>query len=182
MEQDEVMTLRGDETDQWAELFSTYRRPLTGFFQARVSNPEDAQDLVQQTFMRLMQRTGSVPIRDIHRYVFQAAANVLNDHQRRLIRRHQDQHTSYEDETHGEIEHSQESVYEAQELADRIAAAVEELPERQQDIFLQCVLGRQGYDDVAALLGVSRSTVEHDLGKVMRHLDQTLSQILDDRP
>lgn len=176
------MALHGDEADQWAELFSTYRRPLTGFFQARVSSPEDAQDLVQQTFTRLMQRAGSAPIRDMRRYVFQAAANVLRDHQRRQMRRHQDRHASYEDETHGEIEHSQESVYEAQELADRIAAALEELPERQQDIFMQCVLGRQGYDEVAALLGVSRSTVEHDLGKTMRHLDQTLNPTMDDRP
>lgn len=177
------MALHGDEADQWAELFSTYRRPLTGFFQTRVSSPEDAQDLVQQTFTRLMQRrAGSGPIQDMRRYVFQAAANVLRDHQRRQIRRHQNEHDSYEDEWHGEIEHSQESVYMAQELADRIAAALEELPERQQDIFMQCVLGRQGYDAVAALLGVSRSTVEHDLGKTMKHLDRTLSQTPDDNP
>lgn len=176
------MALHGDEADQWADLFRSYRRPLTGFFQARVSSPEDANDLVQQTFTRLMQRAGSAPIRDMRRYVFQAAANVLRDHQRRQIRRHQNEHASYEDETHGEIEHSQESVYEAQELAERIASALEELPERQQDIFMQCVMGRQGYDEVAVLLGVSRSTVEHDLGKVMRHLDRTLSRAVDERP
>jgi RNA polymerase sigma-70 factor (ECF subfamily) len=176
------MALHGDEADQWAELFSTYRRPLTGFFQARVSSPEDAQDLVQQTFTRLMQRAGNAPIRDMRRYVFQAAANVLRDHQRRQARRRQDQHGSYEEEWHGEVEHSQESVYLAQELADRIASALEELPERQQDIFMQCVLGRLGYDAVAELLGVSRSTVEHDLGKTMRHLDRTLSQTLNENP
>jgi RNA polymerase sigma-70 factor (ECF subfamily) len=178
------MALHGDEADQWAELFSTYRRPLTGFFQARVSSPEDAQDLVQQTFTRLMQRAGNAPIRDMRRYVFQAAANVLRDHQRRQARRHQYQHDSYEDEWYGEIlvEHSQESVYQAQELVERIAGALEALPERQQDIFMQCVLGRLGYDAVAELLGVSRSTVEHDLGKVMKHLDQTLSRTLDETP
>lgn len=177
------MGLHGDEADQWAELFRTYRRPLTGFFQVRVSSPEDAQDLVQQTFTRLMQRrTGSGPIQDMRRYVFQAAANVLRDHQRRQIRRHQNEHDSYEDEWHGEIEHSQESVYQAQELVERIAATLEELPERQRDIFMQCVMGRQGYDEVAVLLGVSRSTVEHDLGKTMKHLDRTLHQNPDDNP
>ncbi|MDI1296885.1 MAG: sigma factor, partial [bacterium] len=68
------------------------RAPLTGYFRRRVNEQHDVLDLVQEVFVRLSTRGNLHEIDNLRGYVFQMAASVLADRQRRRVVRHQDAH------------------------------------------------------------------------------------------
>ncbi len=66
-----------------ARWFSHYRPALFGFFVRRTHNASDAEDLVQDVFIRLV-RLGPAPeIHDIEAFIFRTATNLLRDAARR---------------------------------------------------------------------------------------------------
>ena len=58
MTSDEALMLefQGGSRAAFEELFARYRKPLFGFFGRRLSNPERAEDLTQETVLRSRDR------------------------------------------------------------------------------------------------------------------------------
>ena len=61
--------------------FQKFRTELTGYVRKRIRDPDDADDIVQTIFLKLLAVSG--PITDLRAYVFQAARNALTEHWRR---------------------------------------------------------------------------------------------------
>jgi RNA polymerase sigma-70 factor (ECF subfamily) len=61
------------------------------------------------------------------------------------------------------------------ERARQIAAAVEQLPDRQRAVFTMCHVAEQSTSDVSAALGVSEATVRVHLFRAIRKLRKLLS-------
>src|SRR5258706_7059828 len=74
------------------ELAARYRLPLRRFFERRLRNSPDPDDLVQEVFVRLVRRGNMGAIQHLDGYVFQVAANVLRDHARRWSIRAEEAH------------------------------------------------------------------------------------------
>src|SRR4051794_40147916 len=79
-----------------AELDRRYRRPLVHFFEKRIRESYDVDDLVQEVFIRLARRSSFQDIEYVDGYVFQTAANVIRDRVRRQVVRHRNQHEPLE--------------------------------------------------------------------------------------
>jgi RNA polymerase sigma-70 factor (ECF subfamily) len=61
------------------------------------------------------------------------------------------------------------------ERAEQIAAAIEQLPDRQRAVFTLCHIAEQSTSDVSAALGVSEATVRVHLFRAIRRLRKLLS-------
>ena len=86
------------DAPQWKAIALRYEAPLKGFFAKRVRNAADVDDLVQEVFVRLIGRGRGQPIERIEQYLFQTAANVLRDRNRRRVAREQDAHEPLEED------------------------------------------------------------------------------------
>ncbi|MEG8042965.1 sigma factor [Sphingomonas sp. LR59] len=73
----------GDRTTILRALVEKYSRPLSRYFNRRVSAPHDVPDLVQEVFLRLSRLTDPNDIRQRDSFIFVTAANVLKDQARR---------------------------------------------------------------------------------------------------
>lgn len=165
-----------DDRSRWEHVARRYRAPLSGFFANRVRNPADVDDLVQEVFVQLIKRTRGEPIEHIEQYLFQTAANVLKDQGRRKQARHQDAHDSFDEDLHVlAMELSPERVVLGEESVERVARALQELPERTRDIFFLRAMDHCKFADIARMLGVSKSTVEKEMVKAMSHLDHVMN-------
>jgi RNA polymerase sigma factor (sigma-70 family) len=165
-----------DDLSRWDNVARRYRVALGGFFANRVRNAADVDDLVQEVFVQLIRRGRGEPIEHIEQYLFQVAANVLRDHGRRRLVRHQDEHYSFDEDIHiFATEISPERVLLGEESLARFENALEQLPERTRDIFLLRSMERCKFADIARMLGVSKSTVEKEMVKAMMHLDRVLN-------
>lgn len=153
-----------------------FRPSLLLYFQRRVRDRAEAEDLVQDVFVRLAQRGDLNNIDRLGGYLFETAANVLRDRSRRRQVRAADAHEFFDSERHGGADFAPDRVLDGQERLRRAGAALLELPERTRHVFVLRRLEGMRYQEVASRLGISVSAVEKHMHRAMAHLLQQLGE------
>jgi RNA polymerase sigma-70 factor (ECF subfamily) len=159
-----------------AELSVRYRVPLRRFFERRLRNNADPEDLVQEVFVRLVRHSNLNSIAHIGGYVFQIAANVLRDYaRRRAVRAVENGPISLaEEEFEGGF--PPERVLMARESLELLVAALYELPERTRVIFSLYHFESVPQIEISRRLGLPLSTVEKHMSRANLHLLDVLGR------
>ena len=164
-----------------ARLDARFRGPLMVWFVRRNFSHNEAEDLTQEVFVRMIGHEERVPLQNADVYIFQVAANLLRDRARRSISRKSQDHVSLDAPTeiaaHGLSGHSAlvedrgpERVLLAQELLAQALRALNELGERTRHIYILHRLEKMRHKEIAALLGLSVSAVEKHVIRAVAHL------------
>jgi RNA polymerase sigma-70 factor (ECF subfamily) len=163
-------------------LLQQQRAPLLRFLRARTGDPAEAEDIVQELWLRL--RTQPVgPVSNGRAYLFQMANNLVLDRvrerQRRARRDRQwSESVQLQDGGSGEVAAPDPAPDDAlieQEQLRQLAAAVDALPEGARRAFWLHKIEGASHADVAARLGISRSGVEKHIALAMKHLRRMLA-------
>lgn len=157
-------------------LSEQYRVALTRYFYRRRLPEKDVEDAVQEVFVRLSRRNGLADMANVSGYLFETAASVAVDYQRRAQARLSHAHEQYEDQLHAVADHGSDVVIEGKQSIEVLLAALRELPERTRTAFLLARLEHMRHAEVAARLGISVSAVEKHLLKAMAHLLERLAR------
>lgn len=160
----------GPESELLTAIAERYRAPLRSFFRKRVRDAHEAEDLVQEVFVRLAARGDSARIDNPAGYVFQTAANLLRDRARRGASRGAAMHELFEQTRDLVEELSPERVLLGKQRVEQLRRALAELPERTRAIFLLQRFEGYTYSDIAKRIGVSTSLVEKHMMDAIRHL------------
>lgn len=162
--------------DPAAGFYSELRQPLLRFFMRRVGDPADAEDLMQEAFARLLRHPSAEKVEDSRAFVFQIAINLLRDRARRSATRNSatllDLSSAPVDELTAEFveDRDPERVLLGKEDVGQLVRVLGELDERTRDIFILFRLEKMKQRDIAALYGISRSTVEKIVMRATLHL------------
>ena len=150
-------------------LAAEYRAPLTRYFQRRLRGRPDAEDLVQEVFIRLTRQDDLDTVEHLDGWIFHVAANVLRDRLRRdAIRAEPDPPPFYEPEDEAAI--SPERALIGRDALERVIRALNDLPELTRAVFAQYHFDGVAQVEIARRLGVSLSTVEKHMNKAGQHL------------
>jgi RNA polymerase sigma-70 factor (ECF subfamily) len=158
-------------------IVAQMRPALVKYFKRKCSSPEEAEDLAQDVLVRTLGRVEWESPEQAKGYVFRAAVNRWRDRRRRALTRGISVEWNeaalgaagaLESITNEEIVPERVLIVE-QELT-HVAAALQELSERSRDIFMLVRLEGMKQSAVAQMLGISPSTVEKELVKVLAHL------------
>lgn len=165
------------QSDLRAELHARFRDPLVRFFRRRIPAQANAEDLAQETLLRVLRAGALDRVDDPERYVFRVAINQLRDHQR-LARRFD--HPSARIDVDAAIASEQESqlmedfdperVISSRDTLRRVMESLGELDERTRNIFVLFKLENMRQKDIAALYGIAQSTIEKYVVKATAHL------------
>jgi RNA polymerase sigma factor (sigma-70 family) len=163
------------KADLSASLNARYRGPLMSFFLRRVANRADAEDLTQQTFVRILAAHDGSPIENAEAFVFTVAANLLRDRARKIGRRAEGDTPldgALIDEVAREFleDRSPERVLLGRESLAEVLLALDELGQRTRDIFILFRLENMKQREIAAIYGISQSTVEKQVMRATLHL------------
>ncbi|HLT91566.1 MAG TPA: RNA polymerase sigma factor [Woeseiaceae bacterium] len=153
-----------------AELTHRFRPALKAYFKKRAPDGVDAEDLVQDVFVRLARRGDIHNIRQVEGYLFQTAANVLTDRVRYRIARRRDDYIAWREGDHPAEESAPAAVLIGTEAIAGLLAALAELPERRRTVFLLNRVDGLRYGEIAEWLGIPRSSVEKHMIKALAHL------------
>lgn len=169
---------QGSECDaaKLGALHRQYSGALRRYFLKRAPAGAEADDLVQDVFIRLARRGDVESIARIEGYLFQTAANVLTDHARRNAARRRDAHDVYEDAEHGSEAISPERVLLGRERVRQLLDALDTLPQRTRAIFVLHKFEGLRYADIAARFGVSVSSVEKHMMKALSQVARRMDQ------
>lgn len=148
------------------------RDALVGFLSRRTECREDAEDVAQESFARLMRYRESQPHEAWKPLLYRIASNVVSDQARLAQTRRADRHGAFEDELveiAAESPEHDERVAHEQELA-AIREAILQLPPRCQQVYLLNRLDGMSYSQVARHLGISVKAVEKHIAKALTAL------------
>jgi RNA polymerase sigma factor (sigma-70 family) len=163
------MSANGDPSEQkqlFEGLDERFRAPLMSYFLRRVGNRQDAEDLTQETFARLVGSKTFDSEAQAPGYVFRIAANLLKDQRRRDAVRKQKPFSAFGEDVIEIISNQMvegvepERVLIGQQSLAAVYKVLEELEERTRSVFILYRLEGMKQKEIAALLGLGLSTVE----------------------
>jgi RNA polymerase sigma factor (sigma-70 family) len=158
------------------ELDRRFRRPLINYFEKRVRESYDIDDMVQEVFIRLSRRGSLADIDFLDSYVFETAANVMRDQVRRRVVRHAGDHQTIEESDLPTNDFSPERVLQGRQLLDRALKALHELPPRTREIFVLRLYEGLKQEEIAAAFSMSVDGVRFHLRRAKEHLARVSDQ------
>lgn len=157
-------------------FFLTHRTPLLRTLQRLVDNPSTAEDLLQETYLRVTRALRERPVEHLEPFVFQVARNLARDH----LRARRLQMCTLLDDVPEQVLHNVpaptstcEDAADAERLLRRLGTRLKLTP-RQRRIFTLSRLQGTSYLEIAARLQVSPSTVQKEL-KLIKGLCQEVA-------
>lgn len=159
-----------DQRHALADRYRDHRPRLLGWLRRR-TDPDRAEDMVQQIFVRLAQSDMPASIITApHSYFRRAATNALCDDARRTGRHPErigdpDDHPAPTDPV---------AVLEARDMLNRIEAAMLRLKPRTREIFLAHRIDGYSYAEIAARTGLTVKGVEKQMSRAIAQLDHLL--------
>lgn len=150
-------------------LFKQYHRPLLAWLRQRLSVADDADDVAQETYIRLLKYEGASDIACPKSMLYKVAANVACDQERMGKSRCRNLHFSIEDEEADfpSGEPPIEQVLESEEAYRNIRGTIEKLPPRCRQVFLLSRVHGMTYPQIAAHCHISVKMVEKHISHAL---------------
>jgi RNA polymerase sigma-70 factor (ECF subfamily) len=159
-----------------AALWAAFAPPLRGFLARRVPPGVEADDLVQDVFLRVVRHAGTLRSTDRpEAWLFQIARNALRDSLRARLRRDGRTDALESDDLPAEPDAAAERAAEA-ELAPCLTGMVERLPEPYRTAITLTTLQGVSQADAARRLGMSMSGMKSRVQRGRDRLRQMLVQ------
>nr|WP_231958220.1 sigma-70 family RNA polymerase sigma factor [Novosphingobium resinovorum] len=152
-------------------MYRSQKRGLLRFV-ARKGRREDAEDVVQQVFVRVAGTIDPSGIAAPGEYLRQAASNVLRDHARAIQRRGGEGHVPIEDALVAGSDPI--AMLEARDRLARLEEAVLRLKPLARQIFLARRLDGYTYAEIAQQTGLSVRGVEKQMNRALKLLNRHL--------
>jgi RNA polymerase sigma factor (sigma-70 family) len=166
---DEFLTRRacGGDERAFAAIFHRYHQPLYRFCLAIVGSPEDAQDALQNTMVKVMRALpGEDRTIDLKPWLYRIAHNEAID----LLRRRRE--TRQLDAEHAAPGYSLAEDAATRERLRRLLVDLGELPERQREVLMMRELAGLGFEEIGAALGTSGAVARQTLYEARQSLHQ----------
>jgi RNA polymerase sigma-70 factor (ECF subfamily) len=162
----EFQSADGDAIDPaLADHFETYRGEILGFLRSRVANVEQAEDLLQQTFLRVLQRANWAAVNNPRAYLKTAARHVLSDFYRSRNARNQNAFVEFDDDRHLDETWSPGRSSDSDDELRQLAAAIATLSAPVQRAFVLSRVYGHTYAEVGRLMNLSPRTIEKHVAK-----------------
>ncbi|MBW4332226.1 RNA polymerase sigma factor [Stakelama sp. CBK3Z-3] len=155
-----------------AALYAAEAPRLWRFFRRRIPCPDEADDLVQETFTRALRQGARSSLRNPGGYLTRIAQNLLRDRAKIARRRSADLHVPAD----GEIPAAADPLHllEVRDMLDRLEAVMLELPKTTREIFMAHRLEGLTYAEIARRTGLTIKQVEKAIARAMVELDRAL--------
>lgn len=166
---DERLTRRavGGDEHAFGAIFRRYHQPLYRFCLAIVGNPEDAQDALQNTMMKVLRALpGEEREIELKPWLYRIAHNESID----LLRRRRE--TRQLDAEQAAPGYGLTEDAATRERLRRLLADIQELPDRQREVLVMRELAGLGFDEIGGALETSSGTVRQTLYEARLSLRQ----------
>jgi len=185
-----LLAYRDGDSVAFKTLFGRYRGPLFNFLLRRVRDRGRAEELYQDVWANVIERCEEFRgDSKFSTWLYTIARNRCIDHARRMkFRSHSSLDAPRRDSDHPLVERvanpgpSTEQLAAGSTLKERIAHAVEGLPEDQQEVFLLRHLQGLGFREIAEVVDVPVNTVKSRMRYALERLQHQLDDLRGDVP
>lgn len=180
----------GEQDEQIAATLDRERTRLRNFIRRQVTDPADAEDILQDVFFELVEAYRMMkPVEHAAAWLFRVARNRVIDLFRR--RKRDAGHTlAAQVNDEGEVveifdllpspDAGPEAAYMRGVLLDELDAALDELPAEQREVFIANELMGKSFKEIATQTGVGVNTLLSRKRYAVLHLRERLRAIYDE--
>lgn len=156
-----------------AGLYQSFAGELHSFARRRVGRQE-ADDIVQDTYLHLLQRGSAASLEHPRPYLYRTAANLSVDYARKTRVRLRYLSAETEFSFGAEGSHGPEAAGGAKLELQRIQAALDQLPQLCREAFVLNRVEGLSRAEVALRFGVSVRTIDRHVARASAHLRMAL--------
>jgi RNA polymerase sigma-70 factor (ECF subfamily) len=172
-----IERVQNGDAGAYDSLVSKYLRRVVSIAYGIVRNAHDAEDLAQEAFVKAYQSIGRFRTSEpfgpwIYRIVTNLSLDVMK-HRTKF------RHETIEDRGHAARRDDTELPAMSNEIAARIDAAIEELPEMQRIVARLHLVEELEHAEIAAMTGLSDGTVRSHLSHARAKLRDKLADLYD---
>lgn len=165
--------LSGDK-QAYAHIIDKYKTPLYATILRMTKNPQDAQDLVQEAFIKVYRQLGKYDGEgSFSSWLYKVAINHCMDEFRKKefqIKRVEIQDSMMESPDHPEI------ILLKKEKGRQLERLIATLPEDERLIILLRYVNECSYEEISDLTGAPLSTVRNKLHRAKKKMRQSVQQ------
>lgn len=161
------------EENVYQNIFFSVGKNLRDFIYYKCGEIEQANDIVQDVFIKLWEKCKDVSIDKAKSFLFTAANNLfLNEVKHKKIK----QKYAKQIQFYNKIEKEDPQFkMEENQFKLKLETAINNLPEGQKEVFLLNRINKMTYREIADSLGVSQKAVEKRMSKALLKLKDILN-------
>lgn len=153
--------------------YIAHRDELLAFVSSRLGGSDEAEDIVQNVFLRLLTSDKLITEITLPALVYTMTRHLITDYFRR--------HTTFEQYEHyikGVCSEAitMESVFSAKEIIERLERGLARLPQKCREIYRLHIYEGMKVSEISQQLGENYKSVEHRLGFARKSIRQYLRQ------
>lgn len=157
----------------FAEIFDNHSESLRNYMYYKCGDMHLAEDLVQESFVKLWQSCSKVLISKAKSFLFTVASNLFLNvvAHKKVVLKHQKQTTKqYTKET-------PEFILEEKEFMEKLQNAIADLSEKQREVFLLNRIDKKTYTEIAEIVGISVKAVEKRMSLALKKLREKIEEL-----
>ncbi|MEX0298385.1 MAG: RNA polymerase sigma factor [Kordiimonas sp.] len=156
------------EASSWLKIFYQHKITLKGYLANIVSSDHEADDLLQDTFLRIWRMDKEKEIASPRAFIFRIAQNLaLDSLRRKKVRNHIADYDSYAEEIECNTPTTEQSIASKQEF-ELLVEAIKTLSPKCRQVFIYRKMHGLSHKEIAAKLGLSVRTVENHVARGMK--------------
>lgn len=140
--------------DEYNKCVQHFSDGLFRFVLSNIHNRELAEDIVQESFMKVWERRDGIPLEKAKSYLFTTAYHSLIDHTRRK------EHTAFASEEAASFVNAQSGSQHYPDVQKVLHQALTTLPEAQASVILLRDYEGYSYEEISQILNLSESQVK----------------------
>jgi RNA polymerase sigma-70 factor (ECF subfamily) len=161
---------RNGDRSAFSDLVRRYKDILFGYLMRMVHNRDVAEDLFQETFLRVHEKAHTYrPGSTFKSWMFTIATRVAIDRLRR-IKRHPEFQSLEAEEQMVEPSANPAQNAEAAELRKTVQGAIELLPPKQRAVLILSYYQGHTYPEIAKIMSCSTGTVKTHMSRALKKL------------
>ena len=170
-----MMNYADDKRRVIADYYQTYRDELTAYVRKATCGAEESEDIVQETFLRLLLTDKMVSEVTLPCLVFTIARNMVSDYWRHHSAIDRFEHyvkQNANDDTKAQY------VYSTFEIKDILEGGMKKLRENQREIYRMNIIDDMKISDIVKITGEGYKSVEARLGKARKIMREYVARRL----
>lgn len=154
-------------------LFDTHSKTLFNFIYYKCGDIDQAEDLVQEAFIKLWDNCSNVIFNKAKSFLFTVARNLFLNQvaHKKIVLQHKSTLPP------GRTYETPEFLMEEQEFLIKLKKVIADLPEKQREVFLLSRIDKKKYGEISDMLGISVKAVEKRMSQALIILREKLGDI-----
>lgn len=168
-----MQEIKADNMFAFDILYKKYCKRVFKFAFSILKSPEESENLVQDVFLNLWENRLNVEKNSsIKSYVFTITYNSAVSIIRKKVR--ESEFVEYLKSLQEVGEESVDIALEYKELTDKLERILNELPQRQKEVYLMHRVEGLKYNEIAERLNISVNTIENHMSRALKTIRQKL--------